>query len=228
MAGLSLLVSSSVAAYGYDPEQRVASTREVSSVPGAEPDVASASLAARTYDDPDNAERTSTRPAGSRLAPRAASALEDASQAAFRAADNIDDFAVPLKHQPWASGSYARFTEGVDQQRLIARALRSDGAMFLPNNRPGSFRVVYDFGQTIGTRGETALPIVVGQRRSHLDSLPGQAMIELRFSHLRSERPTLHHPADVLVGVTADLELLTDAGLIYEEPDFPWSSWQQS
>lgn len=89
-------------------------------------------------------------------------ALDDASQAAFRAADNIDDFTVPLKHQPWASGNYARFADDVDQQGLIAQALRSEGAMFLPNNRPGSFRVAYDFGQVIGTRGETALRVVVG------------------------------------------------------------------
>jgi hypothetical protein len=81
---------------------------------------------------------------------------------AFRAADNVDDFTVPLKHEPWASGNYARFAEGVDQHALIREALRSDGAMFLPNNRAGSFRVLYDFGRPIGTRGETGLRVVVG------------------------------------------------------------------
>lgn len=34
--------------------------------------------------------------------------------------------------------------------------------MFLPNNRAGSFRVLYDFGRPIGTRGETGLRVVVG------------------------------------------------------------------
>ena len=46
-------------------------------------------------------------------------------------------------------------------------------------------------------------------------------MIALRFNDLRSERPAPAHPADVLVGVTADFELVTDRGLIYSEPDFP-------
>jgi hypothetical protein len=34
--------------------------------------------------------------------------------------------------------------------------------MFLPNNQPASFRVIYDFGQPIGSRGETGLRVVVG------------------------------------------------------------------
>ncbi|WP_052666259.1 hypothetical protein [Nitriliruptor alkaliphilus] len=46
-------------------------------------------------------------------------------------------------------------------------------------------------------------------------------MIALRFSDLRSECLAPDHPADVFIGVTADLELVTDAGLIYSEPEFP-------
>ncbi len=68
----SLLISSSVAVYGYDPEQPVASAREGVSVPDAEPDVASASLAARGYDGSGSLRRASSRPVGYRLAPSGA------------------------------------------------------------------------------------------------------------------------------------------------------------
>lgn len=46
-------------------------------------------------------------------------------------------------------------------------------------------------------------------------------MIALRYSNLRSDREAPQHSADVLIGVTADLELVTDVGVIYAEPDFP-------
>lgn len=53
------------------------------------------------------------------------------------------------------------------------------------------------------------------------DGLPGEPMIEFRCANLRSDRPVLEHPADVFIGVTADLSILTDSGPIYSEPDFP-------
>jgi hypothetical protein len=60
-------------------------------------------------------------------------ALDDASSAAFRAADNVSDFSVGLKHQPWASGGWNKFAEGVDQSAVIREALTSDAATFRPN-----------------------------------------------------------------------------------------------
>jgi len=93
--------------------------------------------------------------------------LENASTAAFRAADNVDDFSVAAKHQPWAGGNYSKFDWGLDQQAVIREALTSDSASFLPNYigaalSEDSFRVVVDLGRTIGTRGETAIRIVLG------------------------------------------------------------------
>ncbi len=66
-------------------------------------------------------------------ATNAIGALDDASSAAFRAADNVTDFRVPLKHQPGAAGNWSRFGQGVDQQAAIREALTSDAATFRPN-----------------------------------------------------------------------------------------------
>ncbi len=102
------------------------------------------------------------------VAPRVTvGALDDASGAAFRAADNVADFSVPLKHQPGAGGNYARFAEGVDQQSAIRAALTSDAATFRVNYVNGvasdtSFRVVTDVGQIVGSNGQTSIRVVVG------------------------------------------------------------------
>lgn len=102
------------------------------------------------------------------VAPRVAvGALDDASTAAFRAADNVGDFAVPLKHQPGAGGNWSRFAEGVDQQAAIREALTSDAATFRLNYvnnvaSDSSLRVVTDLGRVVGSNGETSLRIVVG------------------------------------------------------------------
>ncbi|WP_161965993.1 RHS repeat domain-containing protein [Steroidobacter cummioxidans] len=92
----------------------------------------------------------------------AGSALREASSAAFRAADDVAAFRVPVKHLPGAGGRYAKFGEGVDPQGAIAEALRSPNAVFSPNNVDESFRVVTDLGRAVGSRGETALRVVVG------------------------------------------------------------------
>ena len=46
-------------------------------------------------------------------------------------------------------------------------------------------------------------------------------MIEFRVSNLRADRSTLTTPADVFVGISADLEILVDDVPIGSEPDFP-------
>lgn len=100
---------------------------------------------------------------GSPVAARGAgSALREASGAAFRAADDVAAFRVPAKHLPGAGGRYAKFGDGVDPHGAIAEALRSPNAVFSPNNVDGSFRVMTDLGRAVGSRGETAIRVVVG------------------------------------------------------------------
>ena len=102
------------------------------------------------------------------VAPRVpVGALDDASTAAFHAADNVADFSVPLKHQPGAGGNWARFGNGVDQQAAIRDALTSDAAAFRVNYVDGvasdtSFRVVTDVGRVVGSNGERSIRVVVG------------------------------------------------------------------
>jgi hypothetical protein len=59
-------------------------------------------------------------------------ALEDASSAAFKAADDIDGFTVGNKHLPGAAGKWNKFQAGVDPKAVIEEALRSPNAHFLP------------------------------------------------------------------------------------------------
>lgn len=46
-------------------------------------------------------------------------------------------------------------------------------------------------------------------------------MIAFRFSGLRTDRSRLEHPADVLVGITAEFEVDADGVPLYSEDDFP-------
>jgi hypothetical protein len=91
------------------------------------------------------------------------SALANASRAAFQAADRVGEFTVPLKHLPGSGGNWSSFAAGENPQALIEEALRSPAAQFLPNNRPDSYRVVYDFGRVIGEDGETAIRVIFGE-----------------------------------------------------------------
>jgi hypothetical protein len=97
------------------------------------------------------------------MAAKGMGALEGASSAAFRAADRVGEFSVPLKHLPDAAGRYAKFAQGTNPSALIKEALSSNSAKFLPNDVAGSFRIVTDMGRVVGTRGETSLRVVVGQ-----------------------------------------------------------------
>ena len=103
------------------------------------------------------ATRTAAANTGSRLA--------EASSAAFRAADEVGDWTVSAKHLPGAGGRYNKWAEGVDINRSVANALRSEGASFLPNTASGaavdSFVVRTNLGTVIGTKGQTAVKVVV-------------------------------------------------------------------
>lgn len=91
------------------------------------------------------------------------SVLREASEAAFRAADDLSGFTVKAKHLPGASGGWAKFGYGVDPRAAVRQALTSEGAVFAPNPQiPATFRVTTDLGYSVGTRGETGLRVVVG------------------------------------------------------------------
>jgi hypothetical protein len=98
----------------------------------------------------------------SRSAQTAARGLTQASKAAFRAAENVESFKVPLKHLPSAGGRWAQFAEGVDPTWAIRQALMSPNAAFLPNNVSGAFRVVTNLGFPVGAAGERAIRVIVG------------------------------------------------------------------
>jgi hypothetical protein len=96
-------------------------------------------------------------------AAKGVSALEDASGAAFRAAERVGEFSVPLKHLPDAAGRWAKFAEGTNPNALIREALSSPYAKFLPNSVESSYKVVTDLGRVVGTNGETRLRVIIGQ-----------------------------------------------------------------
>jgi hypothetical protein len=91
------------------------------------------------------------------------SALADASNAAFKAADNAGDWTVSAKHLAGAAGRWAKYVEGSDPNALAQEALRSQDAIFLPNatGSADSFIVRTELGRVIGTNGQTALRVVV-------------------------------------------------------------------
>jgi hypothetical protein len=90
-------------------------------------------------------------------------ALETASDTAFEAAKRVDDFVIPKKHLPGAGGNWSRFAEGIDAKAAIKEGLQSDAARFLPNNKPGSFKVEVPLGRAVGSNGEEALRIIIGE-----------------------------------------------------------------
>ena len=44
---------------------------------------------------------------------------------------------------------------------MVSVGLRSEGAMFLPNDPPGTLRVVADMGRAVGMKGQTSIRIIV-------------------------------------------------------------------
>ena len=113
---------------------------------------------------------------GASLGPRGGSILQEASDAAFRAADRLAGFVPKNKHLlGGGSQSKARFnTSDIGEVRaLIQEALRSPNAQFLPNpNAPGTFRVVTDLGRQVGVKGQTSLRTIVGQDGKVINSFP--------------------------------------------------------
>ena len=98
------------------------------------------------------------------VADDAASVLDDASQAAYKAADYVDDFSVSNKHLLDAGGTWQKFATNDKSviNNWIKDALNSPNAQFLPNNIDGSYRIVTDLGYTVGSKGETTIRVVIG------------------------------------------------------------------
>jgi hypothetical protein len=90
------------------------------------------------------------------------SALGTASGTAYLAAQNANNFIVPLKHLANSGGRWAKFAQGVDPQQVIREALSSPSAQFFPNSESsGTFVVVANLGRTIGSKGQTSVKVVV-------------------------------------------------------------------
>ncbi len=103
------------------------------------------------------------------------SALDDASSAAFKAADDIAGWYPKNKHLLSGAGSKARFaTDNADEVRaLVQEGLRSPNATFAPNpNLEGTFRVITDMGKAIGIKGQQFLRTIVGLDGKVINSFP--------------------------------------------------------
>ena len=114
------------------------------------------------------------RPGGGR--PNAGSILQEASESAFKAADDIGEWIPKNKHLlTGGSKSKAKFlTDDLDEVRgLVQEALRSSDARFLPNpNIPGTFRVVTDLGRSVGRNGRQGLRVIVGFDGKVINAFP--------------------------------------------------------
>jgi hypothetical protein len=80
---------------------------------------------------------------------------------------------VSAKHLPDAGGRYNKWAPGVDINSTVAGVLRSRGASFLPNaGNDGRFIVQMDVGTTVGTKGQTAVKVVVGYDGNVITAYP--------------------------------------------------------
>jgi RHS repeat-associated protein len=91
------------------------------------------------------------------------SALVRAWDAAFRAADDPVSIFVKDKHLASAGGNGAKFaSDDIWQvQDWISRGLKSDAALFLPNELDDTFRVIVPGGGVIGTKGQEFIRVIV-------------------------------------------------------------------
>lgn len=102
--------------------------------------------------------------------PRAGvSALEDASQAGFKAAEGPIN--ISRKHFAGAGGRYNKFAEGVDVDSVVREALRSPNAMFRPNPG-GGYRIDTDLGRAIGQGGRRTVRTVVAEDGRVITAFP--------------------------------------------------------
>ncbi|WP_437685679.1 hypothetical protein [Sorangium sp. So ce176] len=104
------------------------------------------------------------------------SILREASEATFRAADDVASWVPKNKHLlGGGSQSKAQFaTTNFDEVRgIVQEALRSPNAQFLPSpNLPGTFRVVTNLGRPLGVQGQEAVRVVVGLDGKVINAFP--------------------------------------------------------
>lgn len=105
-----------------------------------------------------------------KAAPRAgASALEDASHAAYKAAEGPIN--ISRKHLPGAGGRYNKFAEGVEVDSVVREALRSPNGMFRPNPG-GGYRIDTDLGRVIGQGGRRNVRTIVSEDGRVITAFP--------------------------------------------------------
>lgn len=92
------------------------------------------------------------------------SILKEASESAFKAANGVDSFVVSNKHLSGAGGNWRKFNTSNPNKvnSIVKQALESPNAQFLPNNQPNSYKIITDMGQSIGTKGETKIQVIIG------------------------------------------------------------------
>ena len=91
------------------------------------------------------------------------SALGQASQAAFRAAEDPASIFVKNIHLASSSGTKAKFvSDDISEiQGWIARGLQSSAVKFLPNQLDDTFRAIVPGGGPIGTKGQEFIRVIV-------------------------------------------------------------------
>ncbi|GAA2412845.1 hypothetical protein GCM10010420_47830 [Streptomyces glaucosporus] len=104
------------------------------------------------------------------------SELTRASEAAYRAADNIANWTpknIHLSDFPEIAARKAKFdTSLVDPRQVVAEALRSPNANFLPNHLEGTYKVNVEMGYTVRTRGQTGVRVIFSDDDRVINAFP--------------------------------------------------------
>jgi len=87
----------------------------------------------------------------------------------------VSDWTSSAKHLPGAGGGYAQWAAGVDIRATVASALRSASAKFLPDAKYADrIDVVTDVGETVGSKGETAVKVVIDKLGHIITAYPSK------------------------------------------------------
>ncbi|WP_375504208.1 polymorphic toxin-type HINT domain-containing protein [uncultured Jatrophihabitans sp.] len=102
------------------------------------------------------------------------SRLAEASSAAQRAADDPTAIFIKNKHLSTAGGNGAKFASNdiSEVQTWVSQGLRSEGAVFAPNNLDDTFRVVSDMDRVVGTKGQTRIRAIVTDDGRVINAFP--------------------------------------------------------
>jgi Pretoxin HINT domain len=102
------------------------------------------------------------------------SALQKASDAANRAADEPSSIFVKDKHLSTFGGKYAKFNtaDKSEAQSWVSEALKSDRAVFKTNGLEGTFKVETDMQRTVGTKGQRGIRAIVSDDGRVINAFP--------------------------------------------------------